>query len=65
MSLAPKSSPVRAKSLRHEVRDPGTGQVVGWINGDRALQQALTRRGFRLVADARGTRRSSGVLFAD
>jgi hypothetical protein len=65
MSLAPKLPPVRARSLENEVRDVRTGQVLGWINGDRALRQALTRRGFRLVAGTqRGTRRSSGVLLA-
>ncbi len=64
MGLAQKSPPVIAKSLDNEVRDAKTGQVLGWVNGDRALRQALTRRGFRLATGARGTRRSSGVLFA-
>jgi hypothetical protein len=65
MSQAPKEPPVgNRSSLQHEIRDPRTGQVLGWINGDRALQQALTRRGFRLVTGVRGTRRRNGVLSA-
>jgi hypothetical protein len=63
MSRALQASPVSSK-LNHEVRDPRTGLVLGWVNGDKALQQALTRRGFRLRKGVRRQQRTSEIAVA-
>ena len=62
MSAAAKTSP--AHKLRNEVRDSQTGLVLGWVDGDRALQEALTRHGFRLRPAVRRRQRLSDVVAA-
>jgi len=62
MSAAPKASP--ASKLRNEVRDPRTGVVLGWVNGDSALQEALTRHGFRLKLGVRRRQKISDLIVA-
>jgi hypothetical protein len=62
MSTAAQAS--SAHKLRNEVRDPKTGLVWGWVNGDRALQQALTRHGFRLQPRVRLQQPLRGIVTA-
>jgi hypothetical protein len=50
MTQATFTVPVKGSVLEHEVRDPRTGETLGWINGDWGLQEALRRHGFRLVS---------------
>ncbi|MGD0110976.1 MAG: hypothetical protein ABSD48_03870 [Armatimonadota bacterium] len=62
MRTAAKASP--AQKLRNEVRDPQTGLVWDWVNGDSALQEVLTRHGFRLKPGVRRRQRPSDVVIA-
>jgi hypothetical protein len=64
MSQAPTALPVEARLLQ-EVRDPRTGELFGWVNGDRELRQALRRHGFHLVMPHQGRQAGPKLVIVD